>query len=82
MKQSENVKLSNIQRQVVMDLQNGGCLCTDSSSPNVWVGLPNGSQYMIKGRVFWNLYNKQMIYQSLKWPFYYILTAQGESYGK
>ncbi len=76
-----SVKLKNLtnkQNCVIYCLQNGCCLITSSEVKGTWIGGKKG-QFHINGSIFWNLYNKGLIYQrSEKHGYDYGLTLLGE----
>lgn len=74
----KEVKLTPVQNKVIWCLQNGWVLITDSSMKGAEVGNTAKECFHISNRVFWNLVDKEMVYQMLEWPFYYVLTQQGE----
>jgi hypothetical protein len=73
------IKLTPVQNKVIWCLQNGWILITDSGMKGAIVGATTKDQFKINNRVFWNLVDKGMIYQSLEWPFHYVLTKEGKS---
>lgn len=71
------------QQMVIELLQNGELLITNSANPpyeKAYAGVTyRGPTIQISLRVFWNLVEKDLIYQQQTPPFNYILTEKGKS---
>lgn len=72
------MNLSAAQNKVIYALQNGFSLITSNTQKGAAVGSKEG-HFMINNRVFWNLVDKKLIYQSHNRDhhFNYILTDAG-----
>lgn len=73
----KGMKLTKQQNKVINCLQNAWVLIADSESAWIAVAHPKGD-FIIGTRLFWNLVEKGLIYQELRSPYDYILTALGE----
>lgn len=78
---STNMKLSPMQKLVIKKLREGWVLVTNSGMKGADVaGKVIEDKFHISNRVFWNLVDKGMIYQSgMEDRFYYILTEKGKT---
>jgi hypothetical protein len=75
-----SVKLTPKQNEVVWCLQNGWVLITDSAIKGAIVGKGRSDSFTIGNGVFWNLVNKGIIHQMIRYPFWYVLTELGETF--
>ena len=72
-------RLSKKQKQVMIDICNGGCLITDSEMKGAVVAFDrtsNKKDYHINNGVFFRLYNKGLIFQDMKRHFGYYPTQE------
>jgi hypothetical protein len=72
-----NVDLTAKQKILIERLQNGDVLVT--SNEGAWISGPNGQDEQIPLKTFWNLVEKDLIFQQLAWPFNYELTNLGKT---
>lgn len=74
------MKLSPLQIKVIKCLQNDWWLFTDNTIKGAEVISENGKeQFHVSNRVFYNLLQKDLIYQQHEHPFNYVLTLEGET---
>ena len=69
--------LSKLQKEIVKDLNAGASLITSSEATGAVVSYPSSigakPDYHINGKTFWNMVMKDVIFQQLEPPFYYVL---------
>jgi hypothetical protein len=75
----KKIKLSEKQKEVIEDLQNGYILITNAEMKGANVAHIDGTVYHINNRVFWNLVDLKLIFQDSSRQHSYVLTNLGKT---